>query len=45
MADKAMTYLRALRWRPPIEAAYLAGGVGKVVAVFLFEFAEKIGGQ
>jgi hypothetical protein len=44
MAGEAARYITSFRWCPPIRAQYLACGVGKIVAVFLFEFTGKIGG-
>jgi hypothetical protein len=42
MATSARDYITSFNWCPPINAGYLASGVGSVVAVFLFEFASKI---
>ncbi len=44
MLQEATDYLRAFRWCPPIDQVYLGYGVGGVVAVFLFHFAERIQG-
>lgn len=42
MAISAQDYIQSFAWCPPISAAYLASGVGRIVAVFLFEFSRKI---
>lgn len=42
MAIFAQDYIRSFAWCPPISATYLASGVGRIVAVFLFEFSRKI---
>jgi hypothetical protein len=39
----AQKYVESFDWCPPVQQAYLAFGVGGVVAVFLFQFREKIG--
>src|SRR5688572_15136850 len=44
MAREARTYITSFDWCPPILQSYLAYGVGGVAAIFLFQFAEKIGG-
>ena len=42
MAKSARDYISSFAWCPPIKDMYLAYGVGKVVAIFLVEFPEKI---
>jgi hypothetical protein len=44
MAEEAAAYIRSFRWCPNIEDACLGYGVGGVIALFLFEFSEAIGG-
>ncbi len=44
MAAKARAFVSGFKWCPPIRAAYFATGVGKIIALFLFEFDGKIGG-
>jgi hypothetical protein len=44
MAKSARDYISSFAWCPPISDMYLAYGVGKVIAIFLFEFSEKIRG-
>jgi hypothetical protein len=44
MLDKAREYVRSFAWCPAIAAEYLGQGIGGVVAVFLFEFVEPVGG-
>jgi hypothetical protein len=43
LAVKAWNYITAFNWCPPITGAYLADGVGGIVALFLFEFERSIG--
>ena len=45
MASDARKYLAGFSWCPAIRVVYLADGIGGVVAVFLVELAEKLGGQ
>jgi len=42
MLRDATNYLQSFRCCPPIDRVYLGCGVGGVVAVFLFHFAERI---
>lgn len=42
MATSARDYITSFNWCPPINAGYLASGVGGIVAIFLFEFTSKI---
>jgi hypothetical protein len=42
MAERARDYVTSFHWCPPIEQAYLAFGIGKIIALFLFTFDEKI---
>ena len=42
MAGSARDYISSFDWCPPIGACYLASGVGGIVAIFLFEFTDKI---
>lgn len=42
MAMSARDYIASFNWCPPINAGYLASGVGGIAAVFLFEFTSKI---
>jgi hypothetical protein len=44
MAKAARDYISSYAWCPPIKDMHLAYGVGRVVAVFLVEFPEKIRG-
>jgi hypothetical protein len=44
MGTSAWAYITSFDWCPPVSAAYLASGVGGVVALFLFAFDEKIEG-
>ncbi len=44
MLRGARAYMETFRWCPPIDRIYLGGGVGGVVAVFLFHFDGSIGG-
>lgn len=44
MARSAREYITSFAWCPPIEAMYLAHGVGGVLAVFFVEFPRKIKG-
>jgi hypothetical protein len=44
MARTAREYITSFGWCPPIDAMYLAHGVGGVVAVFFVEFPRKING-
>jgi hypothetical protein len=42
MAAEARAYMEEFEWCPAIESIHLALGVGGVVGVFLFQFAEVI---
>src|ERR1700742_2304023 len=42
MAKSARAYITSFAWCPEIKQAYLAAGVGGLVAVFLFEFDRHI---
>ncbi|HTT83614.1 MAG TPA: hypothetical protein VMF67_09030 [Rhizomicrobium sp.] len=44
MAIGARNYITSFHWCPPIREMYFAFGVGFVIALFLFEFTEKIDG-
>ncbi len=44
MASDARNYIASFTWCLPITAMYLADGVGGIIAIFLVEFAGKIGG-
>lgn len=44
MAVEAKEYITSFRWCPPLDAMYLAHGVGGIVAIFLAEFSQEIGG-
>jgi hypothetical protein len=44
MAEVARKYITSFRWCLPIKTAYFADGFGGIVALFLFEFDDKIGG-
>ena len=44
MLRDAGDYLRSHEWCPEVTERYFAFGVGRIVAVFLFRFAEKING-
>lgn len=44
MAERAYGYITSFPWCLPVTAGYLAGGVGGIVALFLFEFGGKVGG-
>ena len=44
MAERARNYITSFPWCLPISAVYFAYGIGKIVALFLFEFDGKIGG-
>jgi hypothetical protein len=44
MAERARDYVTSFPWCPPIRETYLAYGIGKVIALFLFEFEGKIDG-
>ncbi|MEW6745506.1 MAG: hypothetical protein AB1486_22365 [Planctomycetota bacterium] len=43
MLRDATDYLLGFQWCPPIDRVYLGRGVGGVIAVFLFHFADRIG--
>lgn len=45
MCKEAEEYLLSFGWCPPIKRRYFGGGVGGVVAVFLFEFSQHVDGQ
>jgi hypothetical protein len=45
MLGSAKRYIASFRWCPSIERVYYGGGVGGVVAVFLFHFDARIGGR
>lgn len=45
MASEARQYLAGFSWCPPVKAIHLAAGIGGVVAVFLAELTQKVGGQ
>jgi hypothetical protein len=42
MATAARDYITSFNWCPPINAGYLASGVGGIAAIFLFELTSKI---
>lgn len=44
MLEEAINYLKSHKWCPEIEKIYFGFGIGKIVAVFLFKFSEKIKG-
>jgi hypothetical protein len=44
MASDARNYITSFSWCLPITAMYLADGIGGIIAIFLAEFAGKIGG-
>jgi hypothetical protein len=44
MAIAAEDYVRSFRWCPRIDEYFLAYGVGGVIALFLFRFAERVSG-
>lgn len=44
MLEEAVNYLKSFKWCPEIEKIYFGFGIGKIVAVFLFKFKEKIKG-
>jgi hypothetical protein len=44
MYHEPLVYLRSHRWAPAVEQAWLAYGIGKIVALFLVEFVEPVGG-
>ena len=44
MLHSAKQYIANFRWCPPVASVYYGGGVGGVVAVFLFHFDKRIGG-
>ena len=44
MFSKALAYLQSHEWAPAIDQAWLAYGVGKVIALFFFEFVELVAG-
>lgn len=43
MLAEARGYIRSYRWCPQISEEYLGFGIGKVLGLFLFRFAEPIG--
>jgi len=43
MLTEARGYIRSFRWCPKISEEYLGFGIGKVLGLFLFHFAEPIG--
>ncbi len=45
MCAKAEAFIRSFRWCPPIRRTLVGYGLPGVVAVVLFEFAEKIEGM
>lgn len=45
MAQEARDYITSHSWCPPQKDMFLACGVGGVIALFLVEFTEKIGGS
>ncbi len=42
MLLEAQDYLQSFAWCPPFVSRYFGGGIGGVVALFLFEFARAI---
>jgi hypothetical protein len=44
MLVEAEQYLRSFPWCPPVGERYVGLGIGDVIALFLFEFREKIQG-
>jgi hypothetical protein len=44
LAAKARDYVSSFDWCLPIDAMYLADGVGRIIGLFLIEFSGKIGG-
>jgi len=44
MAWRARDYITSFHWCPPITDMYFVGGIGYIVATFLFVFDRKIGG-
>ena len=44
MLAKAREYISSFNWCPDIAETYLGIGIGGVVAVFLFQFTQKING-
>jgi hypothetical protein len=44
MHEDALRYIQSHEWAEPIRETYLAFGVGKVIAVFLFDFLEPVAG-
>ena len=45
MAEEARRYITSHSWCPPQKDLFLACGVGGVIALFLVDFTEKIGGS
>jgi hypothetical protein len=45
MAVEARSYISSFRWCPLIKELFLGQGTGGVVAVFLAQFSERIGGR
>jgi hypothetical protein len=43
MLAEARGYIRSFRWCPQISEEYLGFGIGKVLGLFLFRFANTIG--
>jgi len=42
MLAEARDYVNSFEWCPPIVGTYFGGGVGGIMAVFLFRFGEKV---
>ncbi|GHT27835.1 hypothetical protein FACS18942_07650 [Planctomycetales bacterium] len=42
MLERATCYVQSFQWSLPIKNTFFAGGIGNVIAVFLFEFEKKI---
>jgi hypothetical protein len=44
MHQDALNYIGSHEWAGPAKETYLAFGIGKVIALFLFEFVEPVVG-
>jgi hypothetical protein len=45
LRERALSYISAFRWAPPVKEILLAFGVGKVIGLFLVRFTEGLRGE